>query len=144
MHRRLHGIARAPRGSFTDNLFHQVDISRRGDLIRIFFDESEYLTVSDSTFTTGAAGVGSYNNAVSFDDIAIQERIGAVGVSQIARLTGPPSGIPLPRTTPRTVAALMRTGRRRYSRGACASSRFSENRAETAASSSCSWAKRAR
>src|SRR5690606_17603930 len=65
-------IARAPQGSFLDNAFHQVDISRRGSQIDILFDGQPYLSVNDATFGEGAIGLGSYNDAVSFDDIDVQ------------------------------------------------------------------------
>ncbi len=65
-------IARAPRDSFTDNEFHEVEIRHLDSQIRIRFDGQDYLTVSDSTFPSGAVGVGSYNDAASFDDIQVQ------------------------------------------------------------------------
>lgn len=64
-------IARAPHGSFLDNAFHQVDIQRRGNDIDILFDGNPYLSVTDDTFGAGAIGIGSYNDAVSFDDIDV-------------------------------------------------------------------------
>lgn len=67
-------IARAPRGSFLDNAFHRVDISRRGEQIQIRFDGKEYLTARDATFGAGAIGIGSYNDAASFDDIKVSAR----------------------------------------------------------------------
>lgn len=65
-------VAEASGGSFADNAFHQVDIRRRGSLIEVFFDGSSYLTAEDDTFGEGAIGIGSYNDAASFDDISVQ------------------------------------------------------------------------
>jgi hypothetical protein len=64
-------LARAPRASFLDNEFHRVEISRRGERIRVRFDGRDYLTVMDDTFGVGAIGIGSYNDAASFDDVMV-------------------------------------------------------------------------
>lgn len=65
-------IARAPRGSFLDNGWHRVDVQRRGAQIRVLFDGLAYITATDNTFGSGAVGIGSYNDAASFDDIVVR------------------------------------------------------------------------
>lgn len=82
-------IARAPGASFTDNGFHQVEIRRRGSQIQIRFDGNDYLQVTDATFTNGAIGIGSFNDAVSFDDISVSQPVAVdLGVNSSAAGAG--------------------------------------------------------
>lgn len=66
-------IARATRGSFVDNGWHKIEIRKRGEQITVLFDGRVHLTATDDSFTRGGMGIGSYNDAASFDDIVVRE-----------------------------------------------------------------------
>jgi len=57
--------------SIPDNAFHSISIERLGSQISVTFDGQGILTATDDTFGVGSIGLGSYNDAASFDDVRI-------------------------------------------------------------------------
>jgi hypothetical protein len=55
----------------TDNNFHDIEISKIGRCITVTFDLNTVLSTEDSTCSSGQIGVGSFNDAASFDDVSI-------------------------------------------------------------------------
>jgi len=55
----------------TDNNFHDIEITRVGSDITVKYNLLTVLTASDTTFGAGQIGVGSLNDAASFDDVVI-------------------------------------------------------------------------
>jgi chitodextrinase len=54
-----------------DNNYHLVAVARNGSLITVSFDGAPIMQASDATFGAGRIGIGGYNDAAWWDDIAI-------------------------------------------------------------------------
>lgn len=61
--------------SFSDNIApgtsYNIKVERSGDRIEIYRDGNLQLTATDSSFSSGKAGVGSRNNSATFDNFSI-------------------------------------------------------------------------
>ena len=66
-------IAAASGFRLRDNAYRIVEVRRSGIMISVYYDGVLVLTARDGTFLTGQIGVGSYNDAASFDDVRIEE-----------------------------------------------------------------------
>jgi hypothetical protein len=55
-----------------DTAWHTIEVSRTGDSITVKLDGVIKIgPVSDSTYSQGGAGIGSYNDSVYFDDVGV-------------------------------------------------------------------------
>ncbi|HWM44716.1 MAG TPA: hypothetical protein VNP36_19945, partial [Burkholderiales bacterium] len=54
-----------------DNGYHQIEVSRAGSLIAVKADGAVLMQVNDATFGAGRVGIGSFNDAAWWDDVAI-------------------------------------------------------------------------
>jgi hypothetical protein len=59
----------------TDNVYHDIKITRLGDMIRVFFDGIKVIQVTESDLITGQIGVGSHNDKATFDDIYVTDQV---------------------------------------------------------------------
>jgi PKD repeat protein len=57
--------------SIPDNEYHQIEVSRAGSLITVKADGAVIMQASDATFGAGRVGIGSFDDAVWWDDITI-------------------------------------------------------------------------
>jgi hypothetical protein len=64
-------LATASGALVPDESWHQLELRRTGELITVELDGAEVLSVEDATWSSGAIGVGSYNDAVLFDEINV-------------------------------------------------------------------------
>jgi hypothetical protein len=60
-------------GNYTipDNEYHQVEVSRNGSLITVKADGAVLMQANDATFGAGRVGIGAFNDAAWWDDVAI-------------------------------------------------------------------------
>jgi len=56
-----------------DDGYHDLKVTRVDDLITVYLDDIERLSVTDSTLGVGQIGVGTYNDSAYFDDINVTE-----------------------------------------------------------------------
>jgi hypothetical protein len=54
-----------------DNEYHQIEVSRAGSLITVKADGAVIMQADDATFGAGRLGIGAFNDAASWDDVAI-------------------------------------------------------------------------
>jgi hypothetical protein len=54
-----------------DNEYHQIEVSRAGSLITVKADGAVIMQANDATFGAGRIGIGAFNDAAWWDDIAI-------------------------------------------------------------------------
>jgi len=54
-----------------DNEYHQIEVSRSGSAITVKVDGAVLMQASDATFSAGRVGIGAFNDAAWWDDIAI-------------------------------------------------------------------------
>jgi hypothetical protein len=54
-----------------DNEYHQIEVSRNGSLITVRADGAVIMQANDATFGAGRVGIGAFNDAAWWDDIAI-------------------------------------------------------------------------
>ncbi|HEV8398076.1 MAG TPA: PKD domain-containing protein, partial [Vicinamibacterales bacterium] len=54
-----------------DNEYHQIEVSRAGSLITVKADGAVLMQANDATFGAGRIGIGAFNDAAWWDDIAI-------------------------------------------------------------------------
>ena len=54
-----------------DNEYHQIEVSRAGSLITVKADGAVIMQANDATFGAGRVGIGSFDDAAWWDDIAI-------------------------------------------------------------------------
>src|SRR5688572_13518314 len=54
-----------------DNEYHQIEVWREGSLITVKADGALIMQASDATFGAGRVGIGAFNDAAWWDDIAI-------------------------------------------------------------------------
>jgi pectate lyase len=64
-------IADATNLAITDNAYHDVRLERTGSNIKAYFDGTERINATDSTFSSGRVGIGGYNDASFWDDIVV-------------------------------------------------------------------------
>lgn len=55
----------------TDNDFHRYSFQRSGDTLNVYVDNLKIANVVDVTFKTGKIGIGSYDDAVAFDNLKL-------------------------------------------------------------------------
>jgi hypothetical protein len=70
------GGARQPalaNGSYAipDNDYHQIEVSREGSLVTVKADGAVLMQANDATFGAGRVGIGAFNDAAWWDDVAI-------------------------------------------------------------------------
>ena len=61
-----------------DNEYHQIEVSRNGSLITVRADGAVVMQANDATFGAGRVGIGAFNDAAWWDDIAIAVPVGDV------------------------------------------------------------------
>ncbi len=61
-----------------DNNYHDIKVEKSGSSIKVYFDNALVSTASDSTFVSGRIGIGSFNDAVLWDDVAVNEVSGSI------------------------------------------------------------------
>jgi hypothetical protein len=54
-----------------DNEYHQIEVARAGSLITVMADGAVIMQASDATFGAGRIGIGAFNDAALWDDVAI-------------------------------------------------------------------------
>ncbi|MCP3681307.1 MAG: DUF1565 domain-containing protein, partial [bacterium] len=54
-----------------DNNYHEVKVEREGNVIRVFYDNNQVLSTTDSTYGEGRIGIGSFNDGAYWDDIVV-------------------------------------------------------------------------
>ena len=54
-----------------DNEYHQIEVSRNGSLITVKADGAVLMQANDATFGAGRVGIGAFNDAAWWDDVAI-------------------------------------------------------------------------
>src|SRR5687768_17174538 len=54
-----------------DNQYHSIEVSRAGSLVTVKADGSVIMQANDATFGAGRVGIGAFNDAAWWDDIAI-------------------------------------------------------------------------
>ncbi len=54
-----------------DNNYHEVRIKRNGTSIEAYYNQTFLGTVNDSEYSSGAIGVGSFNDSAFFDDVVV-------------------------------------------------------------------------
>jgi hypothetical protein len=59
--------------SIPNNNYHDVELKRFGEDIKVLFNSSLILEAKDSTFSFGRVGIGGYNDASLWDDIVVRE-----------------------------------------------------------------------
>lgn len=64
-------LGRATATLIPDQGWHDLEVARAGSTITVAFDAQQVLQVDDTTFGEGRIGVGSYNDAVLFDNIDV-------------------------------------------------------------------------
>jgi molybdopterin-guanine dinucleotide biosynthesis protein len=65
-------VATATTPGITDNAYHNVQVSRRGQTVTVSVDGQQLVTATDAALATaGQVGVGSYNDAAYFDDVNV-------------------------------------------------------------------------
>lgn len=67
---------------------YTLEVQRSGASINVLLDSTQIASVSDSTFTSGKVGFGSYNDAAQFDDLDVTGTVS----NQVAAPTFSPSG----------------------------------------------------
>jgi len=69
-------LATYNQSTFTDGdaAYHALRVERSGSQLRAYFDGLEVLSASDSFFGAGLVGLGSYNDAGYFDNIAVTKK----------------------------------------------------------------------
>jgi hypothetical protein len=64
-----------------DNNYHNIKIGRSGSNIKVYFDNNLIIDSVDSTFSSGKVGIGSFNDAVLWDDVLIVGSSSTCGAS---------------------------------------------------------------
>jgi len=54
-----------------DNDYHRVEVARSGSVITVSVDGAPIMQADDATFGTGRIGIGAFNDAAWWDDVAI-------------------------------------------------------------------------
>lgn len=66
--------------SIVSDTDHVVEIQRNGSSILVLIDGSEAASTTDSTFTSGKVGFGSYNDGAAFGDLVVTTPSGGVSL----------------------------------------------------------------
>jgi hypothetical protein len=64
-------LAAASTALLTDNNYHTFTLTRAGDQVTIYRDDTEVMSFSDNTYGSGRIGIGSLNDYGWFDDITV-------------------------------------------------------------------------
>jgi hypothetical protein len=65
-------VATATTAGVTDNAYHNVQVSRRGQVVTVSVDGAQLMSANDAALgSAGQVGVGSYNDSAYFDDVNV-------------------------------------------------------------------------
>lgn len=79
-----------------DTSYHIVGIERSGTSISVYFDGSQILEATDSTFSAGRIGIGGFNDASLWDDISVamqsnradEDKNGCISIQELLAFIG--------------------------------------------------------
>jgi len=60
-----------PEPTLKDDAFHDIEVKREREKIRVYYDTKLLMQAEDNTFPSGKLGIGSYDDIASFDDVKV-------------------------------------------------------------------------